>query len=83
MFNALLSNGVGMAMILLAIDFAGCLLLNPRLLHPYDPAMNTTLQIVLLILVAYVLFRRGGEFYRRAMTTPFAIAVAEKRLKGA
>jgi hypothetical protein len=81
MFISLLCNGVGAAMLLLVFDFAGCLLLAPRLLHPYQAAMNGTAQIVVMLLLAYVLFLRGKEFYRRAMTTPFSIALAEKSLK--
>ena len=81
MFISLLCNGVGAAMVLLTLDFTGCLLLAPRLLHPYHAAMNAVAQVACMLLLSYVLFLRGSEFYRRAMTTPFSIALAEKSLK--
>lgn len=81
MFISLLCNGVGTAITITAIDFAACLVFQRGLLHPYPMAVHWAVQIALLGLAAYTLFQRGEVFYRRAMTTPFSVALAEKRLK--
>ena len=80
MFISLLCNGVGMALVIMAVDLSACVLLNPKLLHAYEQAAPWALQVLLMILAAFLLFKRGAEFYARAMSTPFSIAVAELKL---
>lgn len=81
MFISLLCNGVGTALIIMLIDFLGCLALSQQMLFPYDTAPNWFVQSALILFVAIALFKRGEIFYGRAMATPFSIAVAELKLK--
>lgn len=81
MFVSLLCNGVGAALLIIAIDFAACHLLSPELLYRYDHAPPWFAQIPLLLGVAWALLKRGEEFHSRAMTTPFSIALGELRIK--
>lgn len=77
MFISLLCNGVATALLALLVDFFICTLIAPNSLVLYDVAWPASLQGLLLILLAIMLFKRGGEFYIRAMSTPFAVALAE------
>lgn len=81
MFISLLCNGVGTALVILALDFAACSLLSPRLLFAYDNAAPWPAQVLLLIGMAFALFKHGEVFLNRALTTPFSIAVAELKFK--
>lgn len=81
MFISLLCNGVGTALAIIAIDFAACSLLSPKLLFAYDYAAPWWVQTLLLLGLALTLFKHGEVFYNRAMATPFSIAVAELKFK--
>lgn len=81
MFISLLCNGVGVALSIIALDFAVCSMLWPDVLFIYDHAAPWSVQVVLMLGVAWALFRRGEVFFSRAKTTPFAIAVAELKVK--
>ncbi|MGV7181087.1 hypothetical protein [Xanthomonas axonopodis] len=81
MFISLLCNGVGTALAVVAIDFAACSLLSPKLLFAYDHAAPWWAQTLLLLGLALALFKHGEVFYNRAMATPFSIAVAELKFK--
>lgn len=81
MFISLLCNGVGTALAIVAIDFATCSLLSPKLLFAYDHAAPWPAQTLVLSCLALALFKRGDVFYARAMATPFSIAVAELKFK--
>lgn len=81
MFISLLCNGVGTALTIIAIDFAACSLLLPKLLFAYDHAAPWWAQTFLLLGIALALFKQGEVFYNRAMATPFSIAVAELKFK--
>ncbi|GHC42511.1 hypothetical protein GCM10010096_11660 [Alcaligenes pakistanensis] len=80
-FVSLLCNGIGTALSIIAIDFAVCHLVSPKLLYSYDHAAPWFVQVLLFFGVAVTLFKQGEVFYSRAMTTPFSIAVAELKLK--
>lgn len=81
MFISLLCNGVGTALLILLVDFTGCILFAPKALYPYAAAWPELVQMALLLLVAVSFFKRGEGFYGRAMSTPFAVALAELALK--
>jgi len=81
MFISLLCNGVGTALTILALDFAACSLSSVKLLFTYANAVPWVVQVLLLLVVAWTLFKQGDEFYGRAMTTPFSIAIAELKFK--
>jgi hypothetical protein len=76
MFISLLCNGVGVALTIIALDFAVCSMLWPKLLFAYDHSAPWGLQVALMLGVAWALFRRGEAFLSRAKATPFAIAAA-------
>ena len=81
MFISLLCNGVGTALAILAFDFAACSLLLPQVLFAYDYAAPWPIQAMLLLGIAWALFKQGEAFYSRAMATPFSIAAAELKFK--
>ncbi len=81
MFISLLCNGVGTALAIIAVDFAACSVLSPKLLFAYDHAAPWPAQALLLLGLAWALFKHGEAFYSRAMATPFSIAVAELKFK--
>lgn len=81
MFISLLCNGVGTALAILSFDFAVCSLLSPKLLFIYANVTPWPAQVLLLLGMALTLFKQGDEFYNRAMTTPFSIAIAELKFK--
>lgn len=81
MFISLLCNGVGTALAIIAIDFAACSVLSPKLLFAYDYSAPWPAQTLLLLGLAWALFKHGEVFYSRAMATPFSIAVAELKFK--
>ncbi|OIQ91127.1 hypothetical protein GALL_269800 [mine drainage metagenome] len=81
MFISSLCNGVGTALLIIMIDFSICTFFAPKALFQYADAWPANVQIFLQLLSVYVFFRRGEEFYIRAMSTPFAVALAELSLK--
>jgi hypothetical protein len=81
MFISLLCNGVGTALLIVALDLAVCSCLLPELLYAYDLAAPWPVQALLLLGVSAALLENGRVFYARAMATPFAIAVAELNFK--
>lgn len=81
MFISLLCSGVGVALLIIAFDFAICHLADPTLLHLYKNAAPFCVQVSLFFGVAWTLFKQGEVFYSRAMVTPFSIAVAELKFK--
>ena len=81
MFISLLCIGVGTALAVIAIDFAACSLLSPKLLFAYDYAVPWPTQTFLLLGLALALIKHGEIFHNRAMATPFSIAVAELKFK--
>lgn len=81
MFISLLCNGVGAALTIIALDFGVCSMFWPKLLFVYDHAAPWSVQVALMLGVAWALFRRGEAFFSRAKATPFAIAAAELKVK--
>lgn len=81
MFISLLCNGVGVALAIIAVDFAVCSMFWPKMLFAYDHAAPWVVQVALMLGVALALFKRGEAFFSRAKATPFAIAVAELKVK--
>lgn len=81
MFVSLLCNGVGTALLIIAVDFLICHFAAPTLLYPYEHAAPWAVQALLLFGVAWTLFKQGEVFYSRTMATPFSIAVAELKFK--
>jgi hypothetical protein len=81
MFVSLLCNGVGTALVIVALDFSVCSWLSPKLLFAYESAVAWPVQALMLFGVAAALFENGKVFYARAMATPFSIAVAELNFK--
>jgi hypothetical protein len=69
------------ALTIIAIDFAVCSMLWPKLLFAYDHAAPWGVQVALMFGLAWALFKRGEDFFSRAKATPFAIAVAELKVK--
>jgi hypothetical protein len=76
MFISLLSNGVGTALWILALDFYLLSLVAPKLLIQSGYAWPPALQAIVLIGVGAMCFRHADEFHRRSLSAPFAIAVA-------
>ena len=81
MFISLLCNGVGAALVIMLIDFLICLAFDKKLLFPYPIAINWVAQSMLILFASTALFKRGNDFYGRAMETPFSMAIAELKLK--
>lgn len=81
MFISLLCSGVGTVLTIFIIDFSICLFFFPELLHHYRVAPHWSVQIVILCVSAWCLFKQSDVFYKRAMTTPFSIAITEIKLK--
>ncbi|KDB58407.1 hypothetical protein [Bordetella bronchiseptica] len=81
MFIALLCNGVGMALTIIALDFAVCSVFWPNLLFAYDYPPPWGVQVALMLGLAWALLKRGEAFFSRAKVTPFAIAAAELKVK--
>lgn len=81
MFISMLCNGVGTVSAILALDFAICSVLWPKLLFSYEHAMPWYVQALLLLGMALVFFKQGEAFHNRAMATPFSIAIAEIKFK--
>lgn len=77
MFISLLCNGTGTALLILTVDFISCEAFRPSALFPYENAWHPLLQVAILLVIAVAFFKRGESFYNRAMSTPFAVAVAE------
>jgi hypothetical protein len=83
MFISLFCNGIGTAIFLLAFDFFLCAIWFPNALVQYSDSLNSVLQFVMLIVLGVLCFRRGEEFYKRAMFTPFSVATTELLMKDA
>lgn len=81
MFISLLCNGVGTAILLLAVDFFICDTFYSDVLAKYPFILPPFFQILLLVTIGVLYLRRGAEFYRRAMVTPFSVALTELLLK--
>jgi hypothetical protein len=81
MFVSLLCSGVGSALLIIGVDYLVCFHLQPELLYSYKQVPPWFVQAILLFGTALLLFKQGGAFYSRAMTTPFSVAVAELKLK--
>ncbi len=81
MFVSLLCSGLGVALLIIGVDYLVCFHLQPELLYSYKQAPPWFVQAVLFFGTALLLFKQGGAFYSRAMTTPFSVAVAELKLK--
>ena len=81
MFIALLCNGVGTSILLMLVDYLGCVIFAPKALFAYPYVWPILIQSLLMLLVAGVLFKQGRVFHFRAMTTPFSVAVAELAFK--
>lgn len=76
MFISLLCSGVGAALFVLASDFLISSLFWPGLLAKYEYAPPMLLQVGLMMAAATLCFIRGSDFQRRALSTPFSIALA-------
>lgn len=77
MFISLLCNGIGTALILLAIDYIICFIWLREVLVSYPNGLHPAWQFVIMVLFGVFFIRRGDTFYKRAMSTPFSIAVTE------
>jgi len=77
MFISLLCNGVATAFLVMLVDYLLCLSFAPHYLVPHASALPAPLQVLLLSILAGLLFKRAEEFYGRAMSTPFAVALSE------
>lgn len=77
MFISLLCNGVATAIFILLLDYVVCVMIAPHLIVQYESALPVLMQVILLISVAGLLFKRGEEFYARAMSAPFPVALSE------
>ncbi|MFM0025333.1 hypothetical protein PQR70_03500 [Paraburkholderia madseniana] len=83
MFISLLCCGVGTALLLLGADYLACVLFAPRALASYTNAFPPSIQLILILAVAFLCIRRGDTFYARAMFTPFGIATTTLLMKDA
>ncbi|CNG92492.1 TPA: hypothetical protein PXJ62_000727 [Yersinia enterocolitica] len=81
MFISLLCSGVGTVLTIFIIDFSICLFFFPELLHHYRVALHWLVQVVILCVSAWCLFKQSDVFYKRAMTMPFSVAITEVKLK--
>jgi hypothetical protein len=77
MFISLLCNGVATAFLVMLVDYLLCLSFAPHYLAPHELALPAPFQVLLLSILAGLLFKRAEEFYVRAMSTPFAVALSE------
>ncbi|MGE4261610.1 hypothetical protein [Shewanella sp.] len=81
MFISLLCSGVGTALVIVGIDYSACIFLTPQLIYSYTYALPIYIQSVLIFGTAFLLFKQSDDFFSRAMTAPFSIAVAEMKVK--
>lgn len=81
MFISLLCSGVGTVLTIFIIDFSICLFFFPEYLHHYRLAPHWSVQVVILCISVWCLFKQSDVFYKRAMTTPFSVALTEIKLK--
>lgn len=82
MFISLLCNGMATVFIILLFDFILCLIFYPGLLYGYNFTLHWFLQIIILLIISYSLFKQGSSFYNRSMMVPFSVAIAEIKVKG-
>jgi len=68
-------------LLLIGVDYFICLFFLPDLLYGYERTAPWWMQVALLFSAAVFLFKQSDIFYARAMTTPFAVAVAELKFK--
>lgn len=81
MFISLLCSGMGTALTLILLNYAVCLAFAPSALYRYTGAWPIYTQVALLAASVIIFFSRGEEFFARAMSTPFPVALAELKLK--
>ncbi|MGL6363360.1 hypothetical protein ACSZM1_15740 [Aeromonas veronii] len=81
MFISLLCSGVGTALLIICVDYLLCSIFMPNLIYSYVLAAPWYAQATLLFGTSILLFQQGTNFYSRAMTTPFSVAVAEIKMK--
>lgn len=81
MFISLLCSGVGTALVIVGIDYSACIFLTPQLIYSYTYALPIYIQSALIFGIAFLLFKQSDDFFSRAMTAPFSIAVAEMKVK--
>lgn len=81
MFISLLCNGVGTALLIMLFDFVASSLFAPQFLVAYNHALPAVLQVVLLMVAAYSVYKQGDVFYTRALSTPFPVAVSQFLIK--
>jgi hypothetical protein len=77
---SLLCDGVGAALVLLAIVFLCAKMFSPETLFMYEYALPEALQILLILVSSTFLFRRGSEFRKRADAMPFLAAAVHLAL---
>lgn len=80
MFISLLCNGLGTSLIIIGIDFLTSTAFLPEILFPYKDSIHWIFQATLIFGLSFTLFRQGNIFYKRALTVPFAVALAELTL---
>lgn len=81
MFISLLCSGVGTALLTIGIDYLICSFFAPSFIYSYEQAAPWYVQTILLFGAALLLFKQGADFYVRAMTAPFSVAVADIMMK--
>jgi len=81
MFIALLNQGIGTALFLLALDFLYCVQWDPTAISVYPYALHPWIQAFIMVALSSFFIRGGDEFYRRAMCTPFSVALSEILIK--
>lgn len=81
MFISLLCNGVGTALLIMLLDFVASSLFAPQFLFAYNHALPAVLQVALLMIGAYSVYKQGNVFYARALSTPFPVAVSQFLIK--
>lgn len=81
MFISLLCSGVGAALLTIGIDYLICSFFAPSFIYSYEQAAPWYIQTILLLGAALLLFLQSADFYARAMTAPFSVAVADIMIK--
>lgn len=77
MFLSLLCNGVGTAVVLLALDYGLCLSLAPHSVAEHPNLWPAWVTLMIASLTAVCFFARGNEFAARAASAPIDIAASE------
>ena len=76
MFISLLCSGLGTALLTLALDLLILTLWFPDLVPLHADKLRALFLVALLLVAAYLFFVRGADFHRRALSSPFSIALA-------